>query len=644
MNRQQRRASKGNGTGNGAGNGTGGGSDDSRLDQAMALHQAGRLMEADAHYRQILEQHPTDPNALRLRGALAYQLGNPAAAAELLAEARKADPKNPEVLTLLGLALEGAGNPEAAEQAYRKALSLSPKSPEIWNNLGALLRETGTLQKAAEAFGRAVVLKPDYVEAYQNLGVTLYRMGSYGAALAAFETGLNYAPNDADMMLNYGVVLSASNRVEEAAACFKAVLELAPDDPDSLTNLAAALMRLEQLSEAEDIARHALSIAPESAGAMANLAMILTAARHFDEAEAVYHDALRATPDFADIWGNFGNMLTATDRLEEAAVAYDKAYKLDPSDARHAFQLALCHLGQGNLAKGWALYESGLDCGERVPVTSPDLPRWQGDALKGRRLLIVPEQGMGDEIRSLSCLPDVVHAAGEGANLLVGCDPRLQGLVQRAFPTVETIGRPDVANAEADVSIPVASLPKLFRNALSDFPETAGYFTADPDQVAAIKKRLDQLGSGMKVGIAWRSGLRRVRSQAALTEIAQWQKVLSVPNAHFVNLQYGVQPEELEGRSITHFDDIDLFNDLDGAAALTQACDLVINMGTSVGDMAGALDVPCWSLLLKPEWITLGAERHPFYPNTDVFWRMPDEEWPAVLARVAERLALISKA
>mgnify|MGYP003152731566 FL=1 len=87
MNRQQRRASKGNGTGNGAGNGTGGGSDDSRLDQAMALHQAGRLMEADAHYRQILEQHPTDPNALRLRGALAYQLGNPAAAAELLARA-----------------------------------------------------------------------------------------------------------------------------------------------------------------------------------------------------------------------------------------------------------------------------------------------------------------------------------------------------------------------------------------------------------------------------------------------------------------------------------------------------------------------------------------------------------------------------
>ncbi len=85
-------------------------------------------------------------------------------------------------------------------------------------------------------------------------------------------------------------------------------------------------------------------------------------------------------------------------------------------------------------------------------------------------------------------------------------------------------------------------------------------------------------------------------------------------------------------------------NELDGAAKRTEGCDLVNDMGTSGGEMGGALDVPFWSLLLKPEWITLGAERHPFYPNTDVFWRMPDEEWPAVLARVAERLALISKA
>ncbi len=634
MNRQQRRASKKNGSG---------GPGDHRLDRAMALHQAGQLMEADALYRQILEDRPEDPDALRLRGALAYQIGNPAAAAELLAEARKADPKNPEVLTLLGLALEGAGNPEAAEQAYRKALALAPKSPEIWNNLGALLRETDSLQKAAEAFGRAVVLKPDYVEAYQNLGVTLYRMGTINAALAAFQTGLNYAPGDPELMLNYGVALSAADRVEEAAACFRSVLDQAPDDPDSLTNLASALMRLEQLTEAEEVARQALTAAPESPGAMANLAMILSAGRHFEEAEALYHDALRALPDFADIWGNFGNMLMAADRLEDAAVAYDKAMKLAPGDARHAFQRALCHLNTGDLRRGWALYESGLDCGERVLAPAPKLPRWQGKALSGRHLLIVPEQGLGDEIRNLSCLTDVLAAVGEGAQVTIGCDARLEGLVRRSFPSLSTVPRSNMAETKADESIPVASLPRLFRNRLADFPDQAGYLKPDAARVETMPERLRGQGPGMTVGIAWSSGLRRLRSRAALTEIEQWGDVLAVPDVQFVNLQYGDVASELAGQPIAHFSDLDLKDDLDAAAALTHCCDLVINMGTSVGDMAGALGVPCWSLLLKPDWVTLGAESHPFYPRTEIFWRMPDEDWPAVLTRVAERLKLVSR-
>ena len=609
----------------------------------MALHQAGRLMEADGYYRQVLDNNPKDKDALRLRGALAYQIGRPEAAAELLAAARKADPKNPEVLTLLGLSLEGSGNPEGAEQAYRKALSLAPKSPEIWNNLGALLRETDRLEKAAEAFGRAVVLKPDYVEAYQNLGATLFRMGKLEAALAAFETGLNVSPDDLDMRLNYGVVLSAAGRMDDAIECFDHILEKAPGDPDTLTNMVGALMRMEELDRAEEIAREALSAAPESPGAMANLAMVLSAGRHFDEAEPLFQDALRAAPDFADVWGNYANMLSAADRLEEAGVAYERARKLAPGDARHAFQLGLWHLNTGDLEKGWRLYESGFDAGERVTVPAPKLPRWDGSPVPGKRILLVPEQGLGDELRSLSCLPDVLEVAGEGTQIVLGCDARLEGLVKRSFPTVQTVARDAVASVKADVACPVASLPGLFRNDLSDFPDKAGYLKADPARVAALEEVLEELGRGIKVGIAWRSGLMRLRSRDALSDIAQWAPVFDVPGVQFVNLQYGDVAEELAGRPVAHVPGLDLLNDLEGAAALTHSCDLVINMGTSVGDMAGALGVPCWTLLRKPEWITLGSEGHPFYPRTEVFWRMPDEDWSTVLHRVAERLDVIKR-
>lgn len=634
MNRKQRRAERKNGNGSG-------GPHDPVLEQAMALHQTGRLVEADGYYRQILEKDPTHRDVLRLRGALAYQLGNPGAAVELLSEARKQDPKNPEVFNLLGLAFEGAGNADGAEQAYRHALKLAPRSADVWSNLGALLRDAGKLEDAAEALGRAVVLQPDFAVAYRMLGVTLTRMEKLEAALAAFETGMVVAPDDADMVLDYGVALSLAGRADEAAACFRDVLSRAPNDPDALTNLAATQLRMEDLSGAEETARQALSLAPDSAGALANLAMILTAAREFDEAEPLYHEALRAAPDMADIWGNYGNMLMASDRLEEAEVAYSKAIKLAPADPRHAFQSGILALNSGNLMRGWKLYESGLDCGERVPATTQsDIPRWEGQVLSGS-VLIVPEQGLGDEIRNLSCLADALKSAGPEAKVIVGCDPRLTPLVARSFPDAITADRTDLAKVDAEAQIPCASLPGLFRTDIEAFPSSAGYLVADPEKVSVLKDRIASSGQGLVVGLAWRSGLRRLRSAQALTDIQHWKPVFEVPGINLVSLQYGATAGEVEGTPLTFFRDLDLTNDLETAAALTSACDLVINMGTSVGDMAGALGVPCWSLMLKPDWTVLGSDKHPFYPRTEVFWRLPDEPWDSVIQRVAETLFTI---
>ena len=609
----------------------------------MALHQAGRLVEADGYYRQVLDNDPTHRDALRLRGALAYQLGNPGAAVELLSEARKQDPKNPEVFNLLGLAFEGAGNSEAAIQSYRHALRLEPKSADVWSNLGALLRDSGKLQEAAEALGRAVVLKPDFAVAYRMLGVTLTRMEKLDAALAAFETGMVVAPDDADMVLDYGTALSLAGRTEEAAACFRDVLARAPNDPDALTNLAATQLRLEDLAGAEETARQALSLAPESAGALANLAMILTAAREFEEAEPLYHEAIRAAPDMADIWSNFGNMLMASDRLEEAGVAYSKAMKLAPSDARHAFQEGIRLLNSGDIARGWKLYESGFDCGERVPAEiASDIPRWEGGALDGT-LLIVPEQGLGDEIRNLSCIADVLETMGPAGDVIVGCDPRLARLVKRAFPRVETADRGSLAEIEADAQIPCASLPGLFRNTLDAFPREAGFLQPDPEKVQTLRARIEAEGAGMVVGLAWRSGLQRVRRAQAMTALSQWKPVFDMPGINLVSLQYGATAAEVEGTPLTYFGDLDLMNDLETAAALSAACDLVITIGTSVGDMAGAVGVPTWSLIRKPDWTTLGSEGQPFYPRTEVFWRMPDEQWPNVVARVTETLKTVSQ-
>lgn len=604
----------------------------------MALHQAGRFMEADALYRQVLTDRPKDRDALRLRGALAYQIGNAPAAAELLAAARQADPRNPEVLTLLGLALEGAGNAEAAERAYREGLALTPRSAELWNNLGALMRETGRLELAIDAFRKALAARADYPDALQNLAVTLFHAGHLEGALETFERGLAARPEDPDLLLNHGVVLNAAGRAVEAVAAFKDALTQVPNDPDILTNLSAAYLKLEDVVRAEEAARGARSAAPDSPGAAANLAIVLAARRMFDEAEALYHEALRGAPELADIWGNYGNMLLAAARPAEAAVAYRKALHFAPDDPRHRFQAGLCALSRRELDEGWVGYEAGLDCGERVPDRCPDAPRWTGESLNGRTLLIVPEQGIGDEIRNLSCVPDVIVAAGDGESIHIGCDARLAPLIARAFPSIHVAERGALGEIAPDLWVPQASLPGLFRGTTESFTNTAPYLATDPDRVADLDALLPSRDRGPRVGIAWRSGLKRLRGAAASTTIDMWDDVLALGGATFVTLQYGAEADELADRPLVSIPDLDLTNDLDGAAALAACCDLVINMGTSVGDMAGALGIPCWSLMLKGDWVCLGTDRHPFYPNTRIFWREPDEDWPAVIARVGAAL------
>lgn len=614
----------------------------------MALHQAGRFMEADALYRQILTDRPKDRDALRLRGALAYQIGNAAAAAELLAAARQADPRNPEVLTLLGLALEGAGNADAAERAYREGLALAPRSAELWNNLGALLRETGRLEPAIDAFNKALAARADYPDARQNLAVTLFHAGRLDAALSEFERGLASRPEDPDLLLNHGVVLNAAGRAAEAVAAFKDALTQAPGDPDILTNLSGAYLKLEDVARAEETARDARVAAPESPGAAANLAVVLTARRAFADAEALYHEALRGAPEFADIWGNYGNMLLAAARPTEAAVAYRKALHHAPDDPRHRFQAALCALSRGDLADGWTGYEAGLECGERVPDSRPKVPRWRGEALNGRSLLIVPEQGIGDELRNLSCVPDAIAAANDdaggagsdvgGGTIHLGCDARLASLISRAFPSVKVVARGSLHAVAPDLWVPQASLPGLFRRSLEDFADAGPYLRPDPDRIAAIDAALPPRGKGARIGLAWRSGLKRLRGVAASTEVDLWDGLLAMEGPAFINLQYGAESDELAGRPLISIPELDLTNDLEGAAALAACCDVVINMGTSVGDMAGALGVPCWSLMLKGDWVSLGTGRHPFHSATRVFWREPDEDWSAVITRVGAAL------
>ena len=134
------------------------------------------------------------------------------------------------------------------------------------------------------------------------------------------------------------------------------------------------------------------------------------------------------------------------------------------------------------------------------------------------------------------------------------------------------------------------------------------------------------------------------------TALSQWGPILQVPGIQFVNLQYDDCRTELEdahrrfGVRIHAMEDLDLLNDLDGAAALTGALDLVITAATAVASTAGALGKTVWQYQFVPtgDWLTLGASYIPWFPSTRRFDRQPDQHWDEVIALVAEELSRLA--
>ena len=104
-----------------------------RFEQAIGHHQAGRLAEAEAFYREILTREPGNANVLRLRGVLAHQSGDWSLAIELINQAIALAPKSPEFYANLGEVHQAAGHLDQATEAYRQAIALSrPLLTTLW--------------------------------------------------------------------------------------------------------------------------------------------------------------------------------------------------------------------------------------------------------------------------------------------------------------------------------------------------------------------------------------------------------------------------------------------------------------------------------------------------------------------------------
>jgi glycosyl transferase family 9 (putative heptosyltransferase) len=297
------------------------------------------------------------------------------------------------------------------------------------------------------------------------------------------------------------------------------------------------------------------------------------------------------------------------------------------------------------LETGLGLLESRLEPGAlddpayegmQAAVGRMETPRWQGEPLPGKTLLLWADQGMGDCIMMMRYLPEVkARAAGR---IVVQCPLALERMF-RAMPEVHDVIGPVGVPGVLDRQCPIMSLPFVFGTRLGTIPHKVPYISIPGDLDEQWRARLASVAAP-RVGLAWAGRKGLPRDELRSVPLRRFAALFDIPGVRFVSLQKGEEARQIRDTGCKIHDLMDQANDLLDTAALLRQLDLVISVDTSVAHLAGALGKPVWLLnRLESEWRwMLEREDSPWYPTMRIFRQDALGDWDAVIARVATAL------
>ncbi len=301
-----------------------------RFGQALALHQAGRLTEAEPLYVEVLRSHPRHFDSLHLLGVIHHQRGRYDEAIRQIDAALRENPAAATAHNNRGAACKELGRLADALASYDKAVALKPDYVDALYNRGTVLKELGRDERALADFDKVIALKPDHAAAFNNRGNALKGLGRHDDAVASYDRALALRPDYAEVWHNRANALHAMKRFEEALASCDRALALRLDFAEALNNRGNALREMRRFEEAVESYDRALALKPDYADALNNRANALTQLRRFDQALTDYGSAIALKPDNADAHFNRGVALAELERQAEAVESYGRAIAIDP--------------------------------------------------------------------------------------------------------------------------------------------------------------------------------------------------------------------------------------------------------------------------------------------------------------------------
>lgn len=620
------------------------------------LRTQGDMTAAAAAYRKAVALRPdyAEP-VINLARALQL-LGQPDRARASGRRAVALAPERTEGAINLAHALLDLGRFTEAQALYHRVLSLQPDHAEAIGHLGRVARGTGDPRRMETALRRAMRMEPLAIDHPQALGDLFIQHQDLAAAEHVYRRVIALKPDHPEALNGLGSACLMQKRYAAAKPHYRRAMLLRPDYPSPHNNMANALWELGEAAAARTRYRQAIALKPDHPDAYGNLGHALrTRAKRFadyHEAEKECRRALRLDPGNLAAGNNLGIVHLSRNELKAAEQCFRQVLARSAENADAHFNLSLTLLKAGALAEGWKHYEWRWRTGQ-LPLPKLSQPRWQGEPLAGRSILVYAEQGHGDTlhfVRYVPLLAERLKAESLGAErtgrVMLVAQPGLVRLLKR-MPGIASVHAVNDPVPDFDVHTPLLSLPGLFGTTLDTIPAQAPYLAPDPADVETWRQRIPVRG-GVRVGLVWAGDPRPHMLHANATDqrrsmtLSQLAPLATIPGAVFFSLQKGKAGTQSHTppRGMAMIDLMDAVNDFADTAALISALDLVICVDTSVAHLAGALGKPVWVLSRFDgcwRWLT-GRQTTPWYPTMRLFHQTRPGDWAPVVESVAGAL------
>ncbi len=536
----------------------------------------------------------------------------------------------------LAVALARQGRFAEAAVTFRVALRLDPAPAATWMNLAQAYRDAGNLPAAELALREAVQRQPDAPDAALGLVAALNDQKKHADAETLALQLTERFPTHPLTWTALGITRSLNGDHEAAVAPLERAAALSPT-AETHSNLAAVFGKLKRWADCERQAREAVRVNADHGGGWANLGNCLRDQGKYGDAEAALLRAVALNPNDPDAAGNLALTVATVGRHDDALRHYDRSLALRPDHVEVRFNRSIAYLTLGDFARGWPEYEARLqtDALKKTQHEYP-IPRWIGQPLAGRGILLTAEQGLGDGLQFLRFAEPLAKL---GARVVVHPPEALARLARTVPGVAEVIDQPNAA-IRADFHCPLMSVPLGLKTTFDTLPNRVPYLRPPADAVAKWKERLRSV-PGVKVGIVWQGNPDHAGDRWRSVPLSRFAALAAVPGVSLCAVQKGHGREQLQECDFPVIDlGAEIAGDLADTAGLFVNLDLVIGIDTAVLHLAGALAVPAWlAVAYNCDWRWLRDRTDtPWYPSMRVFRQPTLGDWDAVFARLVREL------